>query len=212
MALPARCWGASGAAVRRSLALLACAATLLPAAAADPAAPGRRAALELRPAAGAARLSAGDGAPAWRGRLDYYFKKQYFAPAIFQSDPCGRPYAPNCTALPGRRYPYEEIIVDPTGATDRPVLRATYPEGSGTFGSQVRTGSGCQKAHSRSRGAARSPCPRPTWPPRPFADARRDDLLRLPHEERRDRRGADGQLVFALRRRARVLGLLPRRL
>lgn len=67
---------------------------------------------------------AADGLPAWRGRIDPMYKRAFMAPALAQNK-CDN--AQQCTTNLGT-YPYEEYIIDPTGDSNEPVLKISYPQ------------------------------------------------------------------------------------
>lgn len=84
-------------------------------------------------------LVAGNGRPpAWKARFDPRYEDSYIAPARVKNS-CNDKQK-NCTAIKGKRYPYDEYILDPTTDGDKqPVIRIWYPKGSWSPGS-VRPG------------------------------------------------------------------------
>lgn len=70
----------------------------------------------------------GQEIPAWRGRFDIIFGRDYFAPAI-ANNKC-RTTTQNCSMIPGQSFPYEQYITDPTAPTNRPVMKVSYPAGA----------------------------------------------------------------------------------
>ncbi len=71
----------------------------------------------------------GNEVPAWRGRFDTVYGRDYFAPAT-QDNKC-KASIQNCSMIPGQSYPYEQYIVDPTNpASGRPVMKVSYPANS----------------------------------------------------------------------------------
>lgn len=84
-------------------------------------------------------LPSGNGRPpAWKARFDPRYQDSYLAPAVMKNK-CNDSKK-NCTAIAGKRYPYDEYILDPTTNGDKhPVMRIWYPKGSWSPGS-VRPG------------------------------------------------------------------------
>jgi hypothetical protein len=70
----------------------------------------------------------GNEVPAWRGRFDTIFGRDYFAPAT-ANNKC-KSSTQNCSMIPGQSFPYEQYLVDPTENTGRPVLKVSYPAGA----------------------------------------------------------------------------------
>jgi len=70
----------------------------------------------------------GNEVPAWRGRFDTIFGRDYFAPA--QATNKCRDTRQNCSMIPGQSYPYEQYIIDPTAPTGRLVMKVSYPAGA----------------------------------------------------------------------------------
>lgn len=81
-------------------------------------------------------VAAGNGRPpAWKARFDPRYEDSYLAPARIKNS-CNEK-AKNCTGIRGKRYPYDEYILDPTTDGDKqPVIRIWYPKGSWSPGSK----------------------------------------------------------------------------
>ena len=74
-------------------------------------------------------MAAGNGRPpAWKARFDPRYEDSYLAPARIKNS-CNENQK-NCTGIVGKRYPYDEYILDPTTDGDKqPVIRIWYPKG-----------------------------------------------------------------------------------
>jgi hypothetical protein len=71
----------------------------------------------------------GNEVPAWRGRLDTTFGRDYFAPA--QANNKCKNTVQNCSMIPGQSFPYEQYLVDPTDPNSgRPIMKVSYPAGA----------------------------------------------------------------------------------
>ena len=84
-------------------------------------------------------LPTGNGRPpAWKARFDPRYEDSYIAPARIKNS-CGG--GKKCEGIPGKRYPYDEYILDPTTSGDKqPVIRIWYPKGSWSPGSKYPGG------------------------------------------------------------------------
>jgi hypothetical protein len=84
-------------------------------------------------------LAAGNGRPAaWKARYDPRYEDSYIAPARIKNS-CNK--KKKCEGIAGKRYPYDEYILDPTTSGDKqPVIRIWYPKGSWSPGSKYPGG------------------------------------------------------------------------
>ena len=81
-------------------------------------------------------IPSGNGRPpAWKARFDPKYGDSYVAPARIKNS-CNDSKK-NCTAISGKRYPYDEYILDPTTSGEKqPVIRVWYPAKSWSPGSE----------------------------------------------------------------------------